>query len=260
LKVAIFAGGLGTRLGEETNTIPKPMVEIGGFPILWHIMKFYSSYGFNEFIILCGYKGEVIKDYFANYCMRNSDITVSLADNLVEIHKKNNEDWKVTLIYTGRNAMTGARLKKAYSLLKNESFMLTYGDGLSNINLNKLLETHKQSGKIATVTAVRPEGRFGALKIEKDLVTDFTEKKDNINSRINGGFFVLEPKIFDCISDEDDANFEVHTLNKISKIGQLVAYQHDGFWHCMDTLKDKNDLNAMWASGNGNAPWKVWND
>jgi glucose-1-phosphate cytidylyltransferase len=258
LKVAIFAGGLGTRLGEETSTIPKPMVEIGGFPILWHIMKFYSGYGFNEFIVLCGYKGEVIKDYFANYCMRNSDITVNLADNSVEIHKKNNEDWKVTLLHTGQNAMTGARLKKAYSFLKNESFMLTYGDGLSDINLNKLLETHKRSGTIATVTAIKPEGRFGALKIEENLVTDFAEKRDNTISRINGGFFVLEPKIFDYISGADDANFEMHTLSKVAKIGQLTAYQHDGFWHCMDTLKDKNDLNAIWASKN--AQWKIWND
>jgi glucose-1-phosphate cytidylyltransferase len=256
MKVVIFAGGLGTRLGEETSITPKPMIRIGGYPIIWHIMKIYSHHGFNDFVILCGYKGEVIKDYFVNYCMLNSDITIDYEDNSVEVHRKASENWKVTLLNTGINSMTGARLKKAYSFLKDAPFFLTYGDGVSDVNVKDLLTVHEKSQKIITLTAVKPEGKFGSLRLEGDLVTNFDEKKDNDGRWINGGFFVVEPKIFDYISDEDDAIFESHVLHNLSQNHKLNAYKHEGFWHCMDTLKNKTDLNVMWDSGK--APWKVW--
>ncbi|GHU14864.1 glucose-1-phosphate cytidylyltransferase [Alphaproteobacteria bacterium] len=258
MKVAIFAGGLGTRLGEETSVIPKPMIRIGEYPVIWHIMKIYSHFGFNDFVVLCGYKNEVVKDYFMNYYMNNSDITIDYEDNSVEIHKKNSEKWKVTLVDTGINSMTGARLKKARSFLENDQFFLTYGDGVSDVNIKDLLEAHEKSGKILTLTAIQPEGRFGVLKIDENLVTSFGEKKDTIDSWINGGFFVVNPEIFDHIPDGKDTIFEQTTLNGLAEHGQLNAYKHNGFWHCMDTLKDKNDLNALWHSRK--APWKIWEE
>lgn len=257
MKVVILAGGLGTRLSEETSLIPKPMVEIGGRPILWHVMKIYSSYGFNDFVILTGYKSHVIKDYFINYYTRYSDITVDMANNAVEIHQHRNEPWKVTMLYTGQDTMTGSRIKKAKDFIGDERFMLTYGDGLSDINIPKLLEAHEKSGKLATVTAVQPTGRFGAINIENDFeVTSFAEKPKDDKAWISGGFFVLEPEIFDYIKDEDYTVFEQEPLENIAKDGQLNAYKHDGFWKAMDTLKDKNDLTQMWLSQN--APWALW--
>lgn len=257
MKVVILAGGLGTRLSEETSLIPKPMVEIGGRPILWHVMKIYSSYGFNDFVILTGYKSHVIKDYFINYYTRYSDITVDMANNAVEIHQHRNEPWKVTMLYTGQDTMTGSRIKKAKDFIGNERFMLTYGDGLSDINIPKLLEAHEKSGKLATVTAVQPTGRFGAINIENDFeVTSFAEKPKDDKAWISGGFFVLEPEIFDYIKDENYTVFEQEPLENIAKDAQLNAYKHDGFWKAMDTLKDKNDLTQMWLSQN--APWALW--
>jgi glucose-1-phosphate cytidylyltransferase len=258
MKVVIFAGGLGTRLGEETFTIPKPMVKIGNYPIIWHIMKSYSHYGFNEFVILCGYKGEVIKDYFINYCRYQADITVDLLNDVVEFHRKSSENWKITLVDTGLNSMTGTRLRRAKQFL-NERFLLTYGDGLSDVNINDLIAAHDKSGKIATLLAVKPEGRFGVLTISNETVIDFAEKqKDNGDKWINGGFFVVEPEIFDYIPDEGEVIFEQYTLSKLAMQSDLGAYKYPGFWYCMDTLKDKADLNTMWT--NLNAPWKVWND
>lgn len=260
MKVVILAGGLGTRLGEETSLKPKPMVGIGGFPILWHIMKIYSYYGFNDFLILTGYKQEVIKDYFVNYYLNNSDITVNLTDNSVSIHKNKCEPWNVTMVYTGRNTLTAGRVKRAYSYLKDETFMLTYGDGVADIDINKLLECHKKSGKICTITSYQPEGKYGALGIEEDgTISSFSEKPKAGGAWINAGFMVCEPKIFDYfLPDSDEQMFERTVLNKLSEKGLLNAYKHTGFWHPMDMLKDKNDLNEMWAEGT--APWKIWKD
>lgn len=258
MKVIILAGGLGTRLSEETRLIPKPMVEIGGKPVLWHIMKTYSHYGFNDFIVLSGYKSHVIKDYFVNYYNRYSDITVDMEKNTVEIHKTRTEPWKVTILYTGENTMTGSRIKKAQKYIGNERFLLTYGDGVANVNIPELIKWHEKSGKILTLTAVQLEGRYGVLGINEDnTVTSFREKPKSDEGRINGGYFVCESKVFDYIPEDDDnITFEEMPLENITRDNQLNAYIHDGFWRSMDTLRDKIDLTKMWQSQN--APWVVW--
>lgn len=263
MKVLILAGGLGTRLSEETTIRPKPMVEIGGRPILWHIMKIYSHYGFNDFIILTGYKGHLIKDYFINYYNQYSDITVDMANNCVEIHTTRHEPWKVTLLYTGQDSMTGGRILYAKPYIGNQTFMLTYGDGVSDININSLLEFHKQHNGAITLSSVLPEGKFGALDIEpsNNRIRTFTEKplgdtyKKN-TGWINGGFFVCEPKVFDYITQGEMTVFEKSPLQQLAQDGELYAYHHYGFWKCMDTLKDKNELTQMWLSGT--APWASW--
>lgn len=257
MKVVILAGGLGTRLSEETDLRPKPMVEIGGKPILWHIMKIYSYYGYNDFIILSGYKSHIIKEYFINYYNRYSDITVDMENNTVEIHKTRTEPWKVTILYTGRDTMTGGRIKKAESYIGKETFMLTYGDGVADIDINKLLDFHKSSGKIATLTAVQPTGRFGAIDInEENVVNSFAEKPMGDGNWINGGFLVCEPQIFDYIPHGDDVIFERTPMENLAKDNQLNAFKHTGFWKPMDTLKDKLDLTKMWETHN--APWAIW--
>lgn len=257
MKVVILAGGLGTRLGEETSIKPKPMVEIGDKPIIWHIMKIYSHYGFNDFIVLCGYKGQVIKRYFANYYLNNSDITIDMRSNSVDVHYNEIEPWRVTLIDTGVETMTGGRLRRIKKFVENETFMLTYGDGVSDVNIAKLLECHKKSGKIATLTAVRPTARFGVVNMAEDgSVLNFKEKPSGDGVWINGGFFVLEPKVFDYIPEGDSVVWEREPLEKLSEVGQLNAYVHSGFWRPMDMLKDKKELNEMWESGR--AKWKVW--
>lgn len=257
MKVVILAGGLGTRLGSETGIKPKPMVEIGDYPIIWHIMKMYSHYGYNEFVVLTGYKHEMIKDYFVNYYMKNSDVTVDLASNEVEVHKTNSENWKITIVYTGKETLTGGRIKKAQPYVGNEPFLLTYGDGVSDVNIQEVVSFHKRSGKLCTVTAVQPEDRYGVLEIEGDnIVTNFQEKPKTHDSWINGGFFVCEPGVFDFIPDGDNAIWEKYPLRTLAKQGQLQAYRHYGFWHAMDTPKDKLDLNQMWESNS--APWAIW--
>jgi len=257
MKVVILAGGLGTRLSEETDLKPKPMVEIGGRPILWHIMKNYSYWGFNDFVILTGYKSHVIKDYFINYYARYSDITVDMANNSVEIHQHRNEPWKVTMLYTGQDTMTGGRIKKAQDYIGNERFMLTYGDGVSNVNIPELIKSHEQSKKLATMTAVQLSGRFGALVIkDNNMITSFMEKPKGDESWINGGFFVCEPKVFDYIKDGDKTIFERAPLENMANDGQLNAFKHEGFWRPMDTLRDKIELTDMWMDGN--APWALW--
>lgn len=259
MKVVILAGGLGTRLGEETILKPKPMVEIGGYPILWHIMKIYSHYGHNDFIILTGYRNEFIKDYFINYRVRHSDVTVDLKNNTQTEIATRAEPWKVTMLYTGKDTMTGGRIRQVKNLIGNEPFLLTYGDGVSDVDINAVIESHKNSKKYATLTAVQPEGRFGIIEVEADgRVTNFQEKPKNEESWINGGFFVCEPKIFDYITDQDDAIWEREPLQKLANEGQLNAYKHRGFWRPMDMLKDKQDLNKIWDSGS--VPWKVWKD
>lgn len=257
MKVVIFAGGYGTRLSEETNIRPKPMVEIGGKPILWHIMKIYSTYGFNEFVICCGYKGEMIKDYFANYLLLQSDFTVDLAANDIQVHKNGIDPWKITLVDTGVNTMTGGRLKRVREYLNDERFLLTYGDGVSDIDIPNLINFHKKQGTIATLTAVQPPGRFGAFKLDEDetTISNFREKPKGDNAWINGGYFVVEPAIFDYI--EGDATvWEQEPLQRLSAEGQLSAYKHAGFWHAMDTLSDKNKLEKLWLTEN--PPWKIW--
>lgn len=257
MKVVILAGGLGTRLSEETKLIPKPMVEIGGKPILWHIMKIYSYYGFNDFVILTGYKSHIIKEYFVNYYQRYSDITVDMINNSVEIHRTQTEPWKVTMLYTGEDTMTGGRIKKAQKYIGNEPFLLTYGDGVADVNINDLIKAHKSSNKLITMTAVQPSGRFGALVIKDDnIITSFKEKPKGDESWINGGFFVCEPQVFDYIEADESVTFEKAPLENLAKDRQLNAYKHSGFWRPMDTLKDKNDLTEMWQTGQ--APWTVW--
>jgi glucose-1-phosphate cytidylyltransferase len=256
MKVVILAGGLGTRLSEETDIKPKPMVDIGGQPMLWHIMKIYSSYGYNEFIILLGYKGFVIKEYFSNYYMHQSDVTFDLSNNKIEVHHNECEPWLVTLLETGLNTMTGGRIKRATRHIDDNPFLLTYGDGLSDVNISELVKFHEEHGKQLTMTAVQPAGRYGALAIEKDnIVSSFKEKPKGDNSWINGGFFVCQPEVLELIKD-DDTVFEQEPLNDISKKGELVAFKHNSFWQCMDSLRDKNTLVKMWE--NNQAPWKKW--
>lgn len=256
MKVVILAGGLGTRLNEETSLKPKPMVEIGGKPILWHIMKIYSKYGLNEFIICLGYKGYYIKEWFNNYYLHNSDATIDLEKNSIEYHKNRSEKWKVTLVDTGNETMTGGRLKRVQEYIGDETFMATYGDGISDVNISELLKFHKESKGIATVTAVIPEGKFGAMVINDEYqVISFSEKTDNKN-RINGGFFVFEPSVFDYIKDGDSTVLEKAPLENLAKDGQLKSFNHDGFWKPMDTLNDKNKLDDLWQ--NNKAPWKTW--
>jgi len=258
MKVVLLAGGFGTRLGEDTAIKPKPMVEIGTKPILWHIMKLYSYYGFNDFIILLGYKGYYIKEYFANYFLHQSDVTIDLQKNKMEVHNNFAEPWKVTLIDTGLDTATGGRIKRIKKYINNESFMLTYGDGIGDINIKELLEFHVSHKKIITVTAVQPEGRFGAIELSKNnKVEAFTEKPKSDKNWINAGFFVCEPQVFDYI-DKENTMFEEKPLKSLVKNGELYAYKHYGFWKPMDTLRDKNMLNEIWHSGS--AKWKVWND
>lgn len=258
MKVVIFAGGMGTRISEESHLKPKPMIEIGEKPILWHIMKMYSHYGFNDFIICLGYKGYKIKEYFLNYFLYNSDVTIDLSTNDVEIHKSFADDFKVTLVETGLNTKTAGRLKQVEKYIGNEPFMLTYGDGVSDINLEKLLEYHNNSGKIATVTAVQPEGKFGGMEMnESDEVTVFKEKPKGDGTWINGGFFVLEPSVFKYLDgDMDDVMWEDSPLERLASDNELSAYKHIGYWRCMDALRDKNDLENAWNTHN--APWKLW--
>lgn len=258
MKVLILAGGLGTRLGEETSIRPKPMVDIGGRPILWHIMKIYSYYGFNEFIVLTGYKQEFIKDYFINYYMNHADVTVDLSSNDVTVHQNSCEPWKVTIIYTGRNTKTAGRIKKAQNYIGNETFMLTYGDGVGDINIPKLIESHKKSKKLCTLTAFQPEGRWGALGIEDDgTISNFAEKPKESGSWINAGFFVCEPQIFNYIPQNcENLMWEEDPLKNLTRDGQLNSYKHTGFWHAMDMLKDKIELNKLWSENK--APWKLW--
>jgi len=255
MKVVILAGGRGTRISEETEVLPKPMVEIGGKPVLWHIMKAYSHFGFNDFIICLGYKGHAIKEYFANYFLYSSDLTLDLSSNNMKVHGSKAEPWKVTLIDTGLETMTGGRIKRIEKYVENKTFLLTYGDGVGNVDINKLIEFHKSKGKLSTVTAVQLEGRFGALNIEKsDKVSSFAEKPRGDGAWINGGFFVLEPGIFNYIQD-DSVIWEKGPLEKLAKDDQLNAYKHNGFWKCMDTLRDKIELDQLWNMGN--APWKM---
>ena len=254
MQAVILAGGLGTRLSEETYNKPKPMVEIGGKPILWHILKIYSFYGVNDFIICCGYKGYLIKEYFANYFLHNSDVTLDLSNNSIEVHSKNSEIWKVTLIDTGENTLTGGRLARVKRFL-NDTFCFTYGDGLADINIKELIKSHKQTQKKATLSAVKPPGRFGSLEFERGKVINFQEKPKGDGSWINGGFFVLEPSVIDLISG-DLCTWEQEPLQKLAKNGELNAYHHSGFWQPMDTLRDKNNLERLWSSGQ--APWKLW--
>jgi glucose-1-phosphate cytidylyltransferase len=254
MKAVILAGGLGTRLSEETDLRPKPMVEIGQRPIIWHIMKIYSQHGINEFIVCCGYLGYVIKEYFTNYFMHMSDISIDLSTNNLTVHKRNAEPWKITLVDTGKETLTGGRLKRVQEHLRNEdAFCLTYGDGLANIDINKLIKFHKSHGKSATITAVVPPGRYGALEIDGDHVTSFKEKPEG--GLINGGFFVLSPEVLNFIKG-DTTSWENGPLSKLASLNQLVAYKHYGFWQPMDTLREKNLLQELWDSGE--APWKTW--
>lgn len=256
MKAVILAGGLGTRLSEETSLKPKPMVEIGGKPILWHIMKIYSQHGVNDFIICCGYKGYVIKEYFANYFLHTSDVTLDMKNNQMQVHHQRAEPWSVTLVDTGENTMTGGRLKRVAEYVKNdEAFCFTYGDGLADVDVTKLIEFHKAHGKQSTLTSTYPPGRFGALDIEDNRIKQFTEKPKGDGSMINGGFFVLSPNVIDRI-EGDLTTWEREPLASLAKDGELMAYQHHGFWQPMDTLRDKNYLEELWQSDK--APWKVW--
>ncbi|MFB2968452.1 glucose-1-phosphate cytidylyltransferase [Aerosakkonema sp. BLCC-F183] len=257
MKAVILAGGLGTRLSEETTIKPKPMVEIGGQPILWHIMKIYAAYGINDFIICCGYKGYTIKEYFANYFMRMSDVTFDLRFNQMNIHKGYAEPWRVTLVDTGEKTMTGGRLKRVREHIGNETFCLTYGDGVSNVNIAKVIEFHQQQGTLVTLTAVQQPGRFGAISLAKDqtIINSFHEKPQGDGAWINGGYFVVESAAIDYIAD-DATVWEQEPMQKLAHHQQLSAYRHDGFWQPMDTLRDKNYLENLWE--NGNPPWKIW--
>ncbi|NJR38464.1 MAG: glucose-1-phosphate cytidylyltransferase [Leptolyngbyaceae cyanobacterium CSU_1_4] len=257
MKAVILAGGLGTRLSEETAIKPKPMVEIGGQPILWHIMKSYSHHGINDFVICCGYKGYVIKEYFANYFLRMSDVTFDMCANQMHVHSGYAEPWRVTLVDTGENTMTGGRLKRVREHVGTESFCFTYGDGVSNVNITELIQFHKDQGMLATLTAVQPEGRFGALSLgqEQTKISQFHEKPEGDGAWVNGGYFVLEPDVIDYVAD-DTVMWEHDPLKKLAHDGQLSAYKHSGFWQPMDTLKDKNYLERLWADNK--APWKVW--
>ncbi|WP_319379229.1 glucose-1-phosphate cytidylyltransferase [uncultured Methanocorpusculum sp.] len=259
MKVLILAGGMGTRLAEETSVIPKPMVEIGGHPILWHIMKIYSQYGYNDFIILLGYKGYIIKEYFANYFLHRSDVTFDLEKNQMIIHEQHCEPWKVTLIDTGLNTMTGGRVLRARKYVGNEPFMLTYGDGVSDININELVAFHRKHCRLATMTSVQPEGKFGALICnDNGEIISFTEKPKGDGGWINASFFVLQPEVFDYIKEGDATIFERAPLENLAKEGELYTYTYEGFWKCMDTLRDKYILQEMWDKGN--AAWNCWTE
>ena len=256
MKAVILAGGLGTRISEETSTRPKPMVEIGGKPILWHIMKIYAAHGVNDFVICCGHKGYVIKEYFANYFLHMSDVTFDMEHNQMEVHQHNAEPWRVTLVETGEDTMTGGRLKRVANYIKDEEeFCMTYGDGVADVNITELVAFHRQHGKKATVTAVQPTGRFGALDIENSAVSGFIEKPQGDGGWINGGFFVLSPEVIQCI-EHDSTMWERAPLERLAREGQLNAFSHSGFWQPMDILCDKIYLEELWASGK--APWKKW--
>lgn len=257
MKVVILAGGLGTRLSEETDIRPKPMVEIGGMPIIWHIMKIYSHYGFNEFVVCLGYKGYVIKEYFTNLFLHQSDVTIDVKNNKMEVHNTSSENWKITLVETGANTLTGGRIKRIQKYIGNERFMLTYGDGVSNVDISALISFHELQKKYCTVTAVQPSGRFGVLQVnENDLVESFHEKRPEDTGWINGGYFVCEPEIFDFIKQDDETIWEREPLENLAKEKQLVAFKHRCFWRPMDSLKDKMDLNDLWNTGK--AEWKIW--
>lgn len=256
MKAVILAGGLGTRLSEETSTRPKPMVEIGGKPILWHVMKMYSAHGVNEFIICCGYKGYVIKEYFANYFLHQSDVTFSMLDNKMKVHKERAEPWTVTLVDTGDNSMTGGRLGRVAEYIKDEeAFCFTYGDGVGDVDIKASIDFHRSHGKQATLTATFPPGRFGAMDMKSGKVVNFKEKPKGDGAMINGGFFVLSPQVLDRVTG-DDCIWEQQPLMGLAEDGQLMAYEHDGFWQPMDTLRDKVHLEELWL--NGRAPWKIW--
>ena len=255
MKVVILAGGFGTRISEESHLKPKPMIEVGGRPILWHIMKIYSHYGINDFVISLGYKGYVIKEYFANYFLHMSDVTFDMSKNKMEVHQKHVEPWRVTLVDTGDNTLTGGRLKRVRDHIGSEPFCFTYGDGLADIDISALIAFHKAHGKKATVTAIRPPGRYGNLNLDGPSVSLFHEKPAGDGAWINGGFFVLDPSVLDLI-DGDQTSWETSPLENLAAQGQLMAYQHSGFWQAMDTLRDKNYLEDRWTKGN--PPWKVW--
>jgi glucose-1-phosphate cytidylyltransferase len=256
MKAVILAGGLGTRISEETHLRPKPMIEIGGMPILWHIMKMYSVHGVNDFVICCGYKGYVIKEYFANYFLHMSDVTFDMADNRMEVHEQKAEPWRVTLVDTGAETLTGGRLRRVAGYVKDEeAFCFTYGDGVSDLNISAEIAFHKQHGKLATVTAVQPPGRYGAVQLDGSNVKGFSEKPRGDGGLINGGFFVLSPHCIDLI-DGDDCSWEGAPLASLATDGQLMAFEHKGFWQPMDTLREKNLLEELWVSGK--APWKLW--
>ncbi len=255
MKAVILAGGLGTRISEETSVKPKPMIEIGGRPILWHILKSYSAHGVNDFIICCGYKGYIIKEYFANYFLHMSDVTFDMSNNTMQVHQKKAEPWKVTLVDTGENTQTGGRLKRIKDYVGDADFCMTYGDGVGNVNIAQSIEFHKSHGKQATMTATQPPGRFGALDLQGTLVQNFLEKPHGDGGWINGGFFVLSPKVLELI-EGDETLWEKAPLESLAKTGQLQAFMHKGFWQPMDTLRDKTQLEELWASGK--APWKVW--
>ena len=257
MKVVILAGGFGTRISEESDLKPKPMIEIGGKPILWHIMKIYSYYGFNEFIICCGYKGYVIKDYFHHYYMHEADMTIDLSKNLIQYHNSQSEPWVVTLVDTGLNTMTGGRIKRIQPYVGNETFMLTYGDGVGDVNINELIDFHKKYNRSVTLTAVQPHGRFGAIEIaEGNRISSFFEKPKGDDAWVNGGFFVCEPKIFEDINMDDTTIWEHEPLQTLAASNKLDAFKHNGFWHPMDTIRDKVELEKLWSEGL--APWKIW--
>lgn len=257
MKTVILAGGLGTRISEESYLRPKPMIEIGDQPILWHIMKYYSSFGFHDFIICCGYKGHVIKEYFADYYLHRSDVTFDFsAENRMTVHQNVAEPWRVTLVDTGLNAQTGARVRRIQSYIEDEPFMLTYGDGVSDVDLNALLRQHQESGKAVTLTGVQPGGRFGVLDLEGETVTGFREKAKEDGGWINGGFMVMEPEVFSYLGNREDCILEQGPMNALAREGKLGVYKHAGFWQCMDTQRDKGRLEELWRSGD--APWKNW--
>lgn len=254
MKAVVLAGGLGTRISEESHLKPKPMIEIGGKPILWHIMKIYSHYGINDFIICLGYKGYIVKEYFANYFLHTSNVTFDMARNHMEVHERYAEPWRVTLVDTGQSTLTGGRLRRVRDYVGEEAFCFTYGDGVTDLDIAATLKFHRVHGKKATVTAIQPPGRYGALNLDGSIVRSFQEKPAGDGSWVSGGFFVLEPSVFDYLYD-DQTSWEGQALQKLAKEGQLMSYQHSGFWQAMDTLRDKNHLEELWA---GNPPWKVW--
>jgi len=255
MKAVILAGGLGTRISEESHLRPKPMIEIGGRPILWHIMKIYSHYGINDFVVCLGYKGYVIKEYFANYFLHMSDVTFDMAENRMEVHQRHAEPWRVTLVDTGQETLTGGRLKRVQQYVGKETFCFTYGDGVADVDISRLVAFHRAEGKSATLTAIQPPGRYGAVSIDDARVTSFAEKPAGDGAWVNGGYFVLEPSAFNYIAN-DQTSWESGALVKMSQDGKLAGYQHVGFWQAMDTLRDKNHLEELWQSGH--APWKVW--